>query len=191
MERTRRVRTVDTVEEPPTIAKGRFNWEPKEPIFDYEADLHIDPNYLDAEFVNHSEMFMKYASEAARTKKVASLAEEKVKTVRSQIIMELKSSGEKYTESAIEANYRLDPRHIQAKEEQIEADYNADLMANAVFAFQSRKTALENLVRLYATSYNSGPSEPRDLPEATKRLMEMKEETTENRIRERMRKERN
>lgn len=191
MERpARRVRSIETVEDPPTIAKGRFDWEPKEPVFDYEADLAIDPNYLDAEFLNHSEVFMKYAKESARTKKVAAFAEEKVKTTRSMIINELKSSGEKYTESAIEANYRLDKRHIAAKEEQIEADYQAELMINAVFAFQSRKTALENLVRLYATSYNSGPSEPRDLPEATKRLNEMKEDRTEQRIKDRLRKER-
>jgi hypothetical protein len=187
MERTRRTRTVETVEDPFTVGKGRFAWEPKEPVFNYEEDLSIDPNFLDAEFLNHSQVFMKYASESARTKKVASLAEEKVKVTRSQIILELKSSGEKYTESAIEANYRLDPRHIQAKEEQAQAEYEANLMENAVFAFQARKCALENLVRLYATSYNSGPSEPRDLPEAAKRLNDMKEHNTERLIKERLR----
>lgn len=190
MERVRRQRTVDTVENPPTIAKEKFALDKKEDEFDYEADLAIDPNYLDAEFLNHSQLFMKYARESAKAKKAASLSEEKVKVTRSTIIMELKSSGEKYTESAIEANYRLDPRHIAAKEEQIEAAYHADLMENAVYALQSRKTALENLVRLYATSYNSGPSEPRDLPEAVKRLSLMKETRTEDLIKERMRKDR-
>lgn len=175
MERARRVKS-ESVE--PVLASNDFN---------YEEDLKIDPNYLDVEFLTHSEVFMRYAKLSSVAKRDASFAEEKLKTIRSQIIKRCKESGDKHTETTLEATYRLDPEYIEAKDELINANYTADLMSNAVFAFQSRKTALENLVRLYATSYNSGPEEPRDLPEAAKRLQEMKEVKTEKTIRERMR----
>lgn len=178
--------------------QGRLANEPKEPtdeeiiaereadLFDYEKDLAIDANYLDAEFLGHAELFMKYAKEASVAKRNAARAEETVKTTRSMIIRNLKASGEKLTESAIEAMYRTDVEYIRVKEEKVEADYYADLMTNAVFAFQSRKTALENLVKLYISEYNSGPSEPRDLSEAARNLVAMKEGGTEKKIRERM-----
>jgi hypothetical protein len=174
MERTRRVKSEPTE---PILASNDFN---------YEEDLKIDPGYLDVEFLNHSELFMKYAKQASVAKRDASFAEEKLKTIRSQIIKRCKESGDKHTETTLEAAYRLDPEYIEAKDELIKANYAADLMGNAVFAIQSRKTALENLVRLYATSYNSGPEEPRDLPQAAKKLQEMKEVKTERIIRERM-----
>jgi hypothetical protein len=188
---TRRGRVSEEVETEERIElrkPGRFANEPVEPEFDYDADLHIDPNFLDAEFLGHSEVFMKYAKESARTKKVASFAEEKVKTVRSQVVNRLKTSGEKHTESSIEAAYRLDPDYIKAKEDWLEAVFDADLMVNAVFAFQSRKTALENLVRLQGAGYYSAPTEPRDLPEAAKRLHDLKEGRTEESIKSRMNK---
>jgi hypothetical protein len=154
--------------------------------FDYEKDLHIDPNYLDAEFLNHSSVFMRYGKESAGANKALKLAEEKVKTIRSQVIKALKESGDKFTETTLEAAYRLDPDYLVAKQEYIEASYDADLLINAVYAFQARKVALENLVRLHGQQYFSTPNEPRDLPEAAKRLKELKEKSTETRIRERM-----
>jgi len=155
--------------------------------FNYEEDLKIDPNYLDAEFLNHSLLFMKYAQESARSNKAAKAAEEHVKTVRSQIIKRCKESGDKHTETTLEAAYRLDPEYIEAKQEWIEATFYADLCNNAVFAMQSRKSALENLIRLHGQEYFSTPQEPRDLPEAVKRLDAIKNGSAVNRIKERMR----
>lgn len=155
--------------------------------FNYEEDLRIDPNYLDAEFLNHSMVFMKYAKESANANRTAKQTEENVKTIRSQIIKTLKESGEKHTETTLEAGYRLDPGYIQAKQEWIEATFYADLCNNAVFAMQSRKSALENLIRLHGQEYFSTPQEPRDLPEALKRLDAIKNGSAVNHIKERMR----
>lgn len=161
---------------------------PEEPAdeFDYDKDLHIDPNYLDAEFLNHAQIFMKYCRESARANKAAKIAEEKVKTTRSELIKQAKESGEKYTETTLEAYYRLDPKYVAAKTEWINATFYADLLVNAVFAFQARKSALENLVRLHGQEYFSTPQEPRDLPEAAARLEELKNTSAVNSIKRRM-----
>ena len=155
--------------------------------FDYEKDLQIDPHYLDAEFMNHPVLFMKYAQESARANKAAKEAEENVKTVRSIIINDAKKSEVKYTESTLEAHYRTHPDYIEAKDISVEATFYADLCTNAVFAMQARKSALENLVRLHGQEYFSTPQEPRDLPEAAQRLAEIKNKSAVNSVKERMR----
>ena len=54
--------------------------------FNYEADLRIDPDFLDAEFLNHPALFMKYAEQSAKANKLAKEAEERVKTLRSELV---------------------------------------------------------------------------------------------------------
>lgn len=154
--------------------------------FDYESDLAIDPNFLDAEFLNHSQTFMKYAKESAKANKAAKLAEQNVKVIRSELIEEAKRKGQDKNAATLEAYYRNDDRHKKAKADWIEATFYADLIQNAVFAFQARKLALENLVRLHGQEYFSRPQEPRDLPESVKALAEIKKSSSQNKIKDRM-----
>lgn len=160
--------------------------EVEEEEFDYEADLEIDPFALDKEFANHAIVFMKYAKASANANKAAKLAEEKVKTVRSQLIKEAKESGEKHTETTLEAYYRTQPQYQKAKQEWINATYEADLLTNAVFAFQARKLALENLVVLQGREYYSEPQVPKDSPDVEEAVEKIKKKGVTNKIRERM-----
>lgn len=162
---------------------GRMANEPKEPVFDYDADMEIDLNFLHLECQNHSVLFMKYGKEAARTKKFASFAEEKVKTIRSGIIKKLMdASDKKPTESVLEAGYRLDPEYIAAKEAWLEAVYEADIATNCVFGMQGRKSMLELEVKLHGQQYYSTP-EVENLSEASKQFAELKTKSVEDRIR--------
>lgn len=172
---------------------GKRHHEELETKFDFDADIAIDPNYLDAEFLNHASVFMKYAKESAWANKQVKICEEKIKLIRSRLIKEVTEDPEeclgkgiKATAPTIEAYYRDHEDHIRAKRELIEATYYADLLQNAVFAFQARKTALENLVRLYGQEYFSSPQEPRDLQDAVTKLEELKKKSTMNKIKERM-----
>lgn len=192
-ERPRRTRPV-TTEERKELTVGRLPEvpkDPKPPIFNYEEDLHIDPNFLDAEWLNIANTIMKYSAESARAKKYASFAEERVKTLRSQLVKEANNNPSvmgkdvKATAPNVEAYYRDDEKYKEVKAEWIEAVYYADLMQNAVYAFQAKKAALENLVRLQGIGYNSEPQTPRDLPEAAQRFRELKERSIEERIRNR------
>ena len=150
--------------------------------FDFESDVKIDPNFLDAEFLQHPGRFLKYSLAAAKANKALRLAEERVKTVRSIIVRREKESNPKHTETTLEAAYRVNPEYREAKSDYVDASFKADTFNNVVFVMQARKAALENLVRLHGQGYNSTPEEPRDLPEASKRLSELKIKIAENHI---------
>ena len=137
----------------------------------YEEDLRIDPDNLDVEWLEQPSVFMKYSELSAQAEKEARKAEEKVKIIRSELVLLIYSDPEKYlgedvkpTAQLIEAAYRKDRDHRAAKKAFVLAQHRADVLRQAVSAFHQRRVALENLVRLQAQGYFAGPSEPRDLP---------------------------
>lgn len=169
---------------------GRFAHEPQEPVFDYDADMEINLNFLHLECQNHSVLFMKYAKESARTKKYASFAEERVKTKRSLLVKEANDDpdrclgkGIKPTAPNVEAYYRTHPEYIKIKQEWIEAVYEADVASNCVFGMQGRKSMLELEVKLHGQQYYSTP-EVENLSEASKQFAELKTKSVEDRIRD-------
>jgi len=135
----------------------------------YEGDIQIDPDHLDVEWIEQPQVFMKYAEECAHADKTAKRADEKLKTIRSEIILQanecpdIMGDGVKPTGQNIEAFYRTRKEYKEAKKEMVLAQHDADIMKNAVSAFHQRRVALENLVRLQAQGYFAGPTEPRDL----------------------------
>lgn len=123
----------------------------------YEADLEIDPDDLDNEWLRQPILYMKYAEAAAEARRRTGKAEEKIKVVRSKLITKADGTAQK-----IEAYYRTHPDHVEAKEELIEAQYQADVMSAAEKAFEHRKRALENLVRLEERGYFASPQQPKN-----------------------------
>jgi len=133
---------------------------------DYGRDLPIDLNALDLEWLKQPVLFMKYSEACVEAEKVAKKAEEDVKITRSELIKKIsrkaaKEGSKTPTGQAIEAAYRTDPEYIEAKEAFIEAEAEAALLKSAVFAFQQRKSALENFVILHGQQYFAGPKVPR------------------------------
>lgn len=128
--------------------------------FNFEEDISINKHRLDREFVTHSRKHIKYAELAAQATKEAARAHEKVKVIRSEIIIEILAEGSKPTGAVLEARYRTDTRHKKAKEEHIEAEETTQLLNEAVLAFRARKSALENLVHLKLSGYFSSPQAP-------------------------------
>ena len=131
----------------------------------FDADLEIDVDALDEEWLKQPQLFMSYCKAAVLAESAAKKAELNVKTVRSEIIAgaieQASKAGEKQpTGVMLEAFYRAHKEHIEAKEEWIEATTEADMLRNAIFAFQQRKTALEQLVLLHGQQYFAGPSVP-------------------------------
>jgi hypothetical protein len=138
--------------------------------FDYEADLEIDRNALDLEWIEQPRLFMKYAEESAKADNRVMEFAERLKVLRSELILEANEQGEdvlgegvKATAVNCEAYYRNHKKYRQAKQEWIEASGEAGLLKAAVFAMGQRKTALENLARLHGQEYFAGPRTPRDL----------------------------
>lgn len=132
-------------------------------VEDFNKDIAINPEELDLEWLRQPQLYAKYAARVANANANAKRADEKVKVVRSELIIEAQEKLQKATAQTIEAYYRTHPRHIEAKQEWLEASYEAEMLQNSMWALNNRKDALENLVKLHMAQYFSGPSMPRDL----------------------------
>ena len=143
---------------------------------DYQDDIRIDESALDVEWLEQSELAMKYGRHYAFCKKRLTEADEKVKVVRAELIARANSNPLKYCNkdkpnaADLEAYYRMHPKHKAAKDEWVKAQFELDIaeIAKNEISF-TRKGALENLVKLYLGQYFAGPKVPRDL------IKEMKE----------------
>lgn len=147
----------------------------------YEEEIEIDPQALDVEWLDQPRRFLKYSRHEAETKRKLALAHENLKVIRSQLIKEAQEVLAKATAPTIEAYYRDHQKHIEAKQQFIDAEYEANIASSAVFAFQQRKMALENLVRLGGMDYFARPTEPRDLPVEVDRFKKAREADSEER----------
>lgn len=162
--------------------------------FDFEQDLQINPDELDVEWLGQASLHMRYGKASSEANRKLKNAEQHVKVIRSQLIKEAKETIPKCTDTMAEAFYRDHPRHKKAKEDAIEAEYEANLLQNAVFSCSQRKTALEELVRLFSLGYFAGPSEPHNLSDRWKsRLQNARDDAqgeTQNKIHERLQRNR-
>lgn len=132
----------------------------------YEKDLEIDKHRLDEEFVRQPVLFMEWAGLAAEADAKAKRAAEKVKTIRSEIVITAAREGipsiSKPTGLQIEAYYRTNSEYKEVKEEMIDAEETAALLQDAVWAFRQRKNGLEKLAELHLAGYYSSPRAPQD-----------------------------
>jgi hypothetical protein len=138
----------------------------------YEKDVIIDESALDIEWVEQARLAIKYGRYWAECKQELTLAEENIKLVRSELVKEAFANGEellgnaKPTGPQIESYYRNHKRHKAAKQEWVDAKFEADVAEIAYKEISyARKAALENLVKLHGQNYFAGPSVPRDLTE--------------------------
>jgi len=138
--------------------------------FNFEEDIKIEESALDVEWLSHGTLAIRYCRHAAKMRKIARLAEERVKVVTAELVRKANDFPEECTGKVkpnlqdIESFYRTHPDHEQAKKEMIDAQYEADYaeMAQKEISY-GRKSALENLVVLHGAQYFAGPSMPRDL----------------------------
>lgn len=142
---------------------------------DYARDLKINPNQLDVEWLEQPLLFHAYSAKSAEANKHVRKCEELVKVTRSELVLEagIKGSavlgaGVKPTASNIEAFFRNDINYKKAKADLHEAQFQQEMLTNAVSAFHQRKYALENLTRLHGQNYFAGPTIPRELSEEYK-----------------------
>lgn len=131
-------------------------------MVNYKDDLKINPETLEVEWLRQAELFGKYSEMHASAVRRMNQLEQKLKVIRSDLLMKARESGAKNAAQE-EAYYRTSQIHQEAKAEFIEAQYEADVLDGAVFAFHQRKAALENLVKLASMNYFATPETPRSL----------------------------
>ena len=128
----------------------------------YERDMKIDPEALDVEWLRQPELGRRYAKHVAKLKKAMRMAENKVKVVKAELVRECNESPVKCTGKEkpnlidIESYYRTHRDHQQAKQEWIDATYEAEYaeMAQKEISY-SRKASLENLVTNFLAHKNT------------------------------------
>lgn len=158
---------------------------------DYEVDVSIDESALDVEWLHQAEKFMTYSRLLAQADRKTRSLEERIKVLRAHIVLDSsgKSSlgkGQKPTGQVIEAIYRDNKEHRELKRRLNAAQYKADIYRSAVFAFQQRKTALENLVILHGQNYFAGPNVPRNLTK--EEIINRKREEANKKVRDKINK---
>jgi hypothetical protein len=137
---------------------------------DYAKDMRIDENALDIEWLEQADLALKYGRHWADCRKRLTLAEEKLKVVKAELIAEANSDPkhccgkDKPNANDIDAYVRNNLQHKEAKEEWVEAQYELNMaeVAKNEVSF-TRKAALENLVILHGQQYFAGPKNKRNL----------------------------
>ena len=138
---------------------------------DFEKDLLIDETALDVEWLNQSALAAKWIKHWVYCKNVCTRAEERIKVVKAQLTKlayegpdKYLGSGIKPTGATLEAFYRTNKKHIKAKNAWMDALHELEIaeIAKSQISY-TRKTALENLVKLHGQQYFAGPSVPRNL----------------------------
>jgi len=134
---------------------------------DYENDIKIDDQMLDVEWLEQPEKMMKYCTLAAEARRDLDLAKEAVELIRATLDSAIRKDPQKFgiekiTEAAIGGIIIRQDQYITANNTLLLAKYEADIASSAVKAFEQRKDALENLVRLHGQSYFAGPRVPHD-----------------------------
>lgn len=161
---------------------------------DYEQDLGIDPMQLDEEWLRQPGLYMRYSEMAAEAQKVRDQAKEKVDVIKAELDRAIRKDPAKFgvdkiTESVVASTILIQPEYKAAGDVLIDANYEYSVLQSAVRAFDHRKSALENEVKLWLGSYYSGPKEPRDIP-GGKRIVDIARDKVSSRAREVMNKDR-
>lgn len=136
----------------------------KDDGLDYERDLEIDVDDLEREWLEQPLRYSKYARLYADAEARVRFFEEQLKTIRSKYTLEAWTRdhiGTKLSAQSVEAWFRTQPRFLAVKKKWQRAMHVADILRNAMFAFQMRKTALEKVTDLRFGEFYSSPKEPR------------------------------
>ena len=137
---------------------------------DYENDIVISCEELDTEWLEQPRLMMEYTQHAAEMRRDMDKAKEKVDVVRAELDKFIRSDPDTYginkiSNPVVEATIIDQQLYKDAMAAYLDIKYEHDVAQGVVRAFDQRKTALENLVKLHGQQYFAGPKVPRDLSE--------------------------
>jgi len=129
--------------------------------FDYESDLAIDKHKLDEELLLQAQKMMRYSLAHAQAQLDRDKAKQALDITKAEldqsIRTELSASGSKFTEAVIDSKIKTSPNYIEAQERLREAEHDVNVTFAGVMAMNARRPILEDLVKLYLSSYWSEP----------------------------------
>lgn len=138
----------------------------------YEQDIIIDEQALDVEWLDQPQKMARYCNICADAHRDMDLAKEKLDYTYATIERDVRADPAAFgvlpgsrgiTEDSIKAAIQVHDDYRKASRDHLDARHEYEVALGAVRAFDHRKSALENLVRLHGQSYFAGPSVPHDL----------------------------
>ena len=153
----------------------------------YEADIQIDPDALDVEWLNQPDLMRKYVKNSAEADRDLDNAKEALDVERARLDLGIRVDPGKYklekiTEGAISSTILQQESYQKATKAFTDAKYESNIAKAAVRAVEHRKTALENLVMLLRSSYFAGPQMERNLSEENMKREEKRKENAKVKI---------
>ncbi len=134
----------------------------------YLADITIDQNALDLEWLDQPSLAFKYAEHASEMRRIVDVAKEDLDLVCAELDREIRKNPndfeiEKVTETLVSNTIKMQEQYKEANNKYIEANYEYRVAMAAVEAINQKKASLENLVKLNGQAYFASPSVPRDI----------------------------
>ena len=116
---------------------------------EYEKDRHINLNQLEFECLKQPELFHKWGKQWAIACKKRDLLHEKIKTIRSKILENLRKNwsdlgfDKKPAAGEAEAYYRIQPEYIKYKQKWVRADADSRILFIAMRSMEHKKDMVE------------------------------------------------
>ena len=134
----------------------------------YDDEVLIDEMALDVEWLEQSALMRKYTRIEAEAKRDMNSAKEYQDFIKATLDRDIRKDPDKFgaikvTEPVVTSTILLQLKYQAAAKATNDTRYAYDIASGVVKAFEQRKTALENLVKLLGQSYFAGPVTPRDL----------------------------
>jgi hypothetical protein len=161
----------------------------------YMEDVAIDPEELIEELLEWPSKTEAYGEALADANDIVNDLDEKLKVLRSKIIIELfEEEGKTPAKDIREAYYRTDEEHQRYKKAWIKAVHQRDMLEVAFKNFSyTRKAALDILARLHELKWFAGPDIPLELrpgKRTTERMSVKESAQLQQKGRERLREKR-
>ena len=126
---------------------------------DFQKELSINKYRLDEECLSHSSKYAYYAEAQALAKSEVAKAKDNLEYVYAEANLRIRADyekqGKKFTEALIASTIALDEEVGGAKKKLREAEEIYNRLSVAVQAMDTRRSELDNLVKLYCAGYYS------------------------------------
>ena len=135
----------------------------------FENDIKIDPEALDVEWLRQPALTLQFCKLEAELKKDVDKLEIELSLIRAELDKDIRTNPEKFkittklTETVISNTIIGIADYQECYEALLAARFEHSISKGAVKAIDTKKSSLENLVKLHGQQYFAGPSVPRDL----------------------------
>ena len=127
---------------------------------DIQKDVTLNRFRLEKCSEEQPAVFHYWAEKEAEIKAARDKADNRLNLIRAEVELEIRNNAEKYgklTEAKVAALIETNPDVIKVKKELVEVKEQANLVSAAVRAMEHRKDQIENLTRLWISSYYARP----------------------------------